>query len=367
MHALRPALWRQAQRATRRSPWLRRTQHDHHGPHKEYFQTPGQMPAPDTTPYTAPYTPRVVKPSSGPSTGASLFWRFARSVFWADLFFTLGALAGTALISWEYMQPPFEPGSEEDQELLEEIQETIEAHPVVEGLRQDNWTEENYYAGRMNGAVRGQHLIGEKLTGTRGITMKVFKHPSQPITMMVFFLGFGIEGWPDTVRRRRVRLRFLHRRLTAMQIHGGVIMSLLHESVHQHLQLHHPDLGLVRAQVTDVTFLRPMRPGDVYTIFVPPSNVKKTDDEHAKSVDVMPLLMHLDAPVMVEVSNDWEEKSDQQLQPQTKPAFDTMSRSTGLDRDTLKGIESVHAFGKFHVLAGDVSGNEDDVAGPGLF
>ncbi|KAK5372477.1 hypothetical protein LTR20_001506 [Exophiala xenobiotica] len=348
MQALRPALWRQAQRATKCSPWLRRMQHDHHGPHKEYFQTPGQMPAPDTTPYTAPYTPPVVKPSPGPSTGASLFWRSARSVFWADLFFALGALAGTALITWEYMQPPFEPGSQEDQELLEEIQETLEGHPLVEGLRQDNWTEENFYAGRMNGAVRGQHLVGEKLTGTRGITTKVFKHPSQPITMMVFFLGFGMEGWPDT-------------------IHGGVIMSLLHESVHQHLQLHHPNLGLVSAQFTDVTFLRPMRPGDIYTIFIPPSNVRDTDDERAKSIDMMPILMHLDAPVVIEVSNDWEEKSAQQVQPQTKSALGTVSRSTGLDRNALKAIDSVHAFGEFHVLAREVGGNEDDAAGPGLF
>lgn len=195
MQALRPALWRQACRASRRSPWQRRGQHGQHGPHKEYFQTPGQMPAPDTTPYTGAYTPQIVKTPTGPS----LFWRFARSVFWADLFFTLGAIAGTALISWEYLQPPFEPGSEEDQELCEEIKETLEVHPLVEGLREQNWTEENFYASRSNGAVRGEHLVGEKLTGTRGVTMKVFKHPSQPITMMVFFLGFGVEGWPDTV------------------------------------------------------------------------------------------------------------------------------------------------------------------------
>jgi len=203
MQALRPALWRQGRRATRLAPQLQRPQHNQSGPHKEYFQTPGQMPVPDTTPYTAPYSPQVVKtptPTPTPTpTGPSLFSRFYRSVFWATLFSTLGLIAGTALISWEYIQPPFEPGSEEEQDLFEEILDTLEDHPLVLSLRHDNWIEDNFYAGRVNGALGGQHLVGEKLTGPRGITMKSFRHPSQPITMMVFFLGFGIEGWPDVV------------------------------------------------------------------------------------------------------------------------------------------------------------------------
>lgn len=155
------------------------------------------MPAPDTTPYTQPYVPTINKVYTGPS----ILVRATRSVFWAVLFSTLGVSAGTALITWEYLQPPFEPGSEEDEELFEEILEALETHPLVDSLREANWVEEAYYTARINGADhRGLHLVSENLSGTRGITMKTFKHPTENYTMMVFFLGFGMEGWPDVVR-----------------------------------------------------------------------------------------------------------------------------------------------------------------------
>ncbi|KAL6242593.1 hypothetical protein RBB50_010239 [Rhinocladiella similis] len=299
------------------------------------------MPAPDTTPYTGAYTPQIVKTPTGPS----LFWRFARSVFWADLFFTIGAIAGTALISWEYLQPPFESGSEEDQELCEEIQETLEVHPLVEGLREQNWTEENFYPSRSNGAVRGEHLVGEKLTGTRGVTMKVFKHPSQPITMMVFFLGFGVEGWPDT-------------------IHGGMTMSLLHESVQQHLQMHHPELGPATAQFSNVSFFRPMRPGDVYSIFVPPTIVQPSVKEHHKSVHVTPILMYLDGPISVEVASNWQGKSEDGEQP---GSTQTVAGASMIDRQSLKAIPNVHAFGEMDVAVPEANAGGDNTHSPPLF
>lgn len=217
MQALRrPVLWRQARCTTRITPyWSRRAeQHNYNGPHKEYFQTPGQMPPPDiTAPYTVPpaYTPPQQQPTvippfpppqppPPPAAGSSLFRRATRSVLWATLFGVTGVAAGTALITWEYLQPPFERGSPEDEELTAEIEDTLESHPLVEALRDEGWVEENYYAGKSHGPGRGQHLVAEKLTGTRGITMKLFKHPTLDFSMMVFFLGFGIEGWPDVVR-----------------------------------------------------------------------------------------------------------------------------------------------------------------------
>lgn len=201
MQAFRPALWRQARRAPAQVVVrLRRGQHDQHGPHKEYFQTPGRMPVPDTTPFAQPYVPAMAEvPSPAPPGGHSRLVRASRSILWAALFGTIGVVAGSGLITWEYMQPPFEAGSAEEQDLLEEIEETLESHPLVDALRNDKWWEDNYYVGRMNGAVRGQHLVSEKLSGIQGITMKTFKHPSENYTIMVFFLGFGIEGWPDVV------------------------------------------------------------------------------------------------------------------------------------------------------------------------
>jgi hypothetical protein len=129
----------------------------------------------------------------------------ARSFLWATIFGTLGVITGTGLITWTYLQPLPARGSEEDEELFEEIVETLETHPLVESLREENWAEDNWYTASHNGTEKGLHFVGEQLSGTQGITMKTFKHPSQDYTMMVFFLGFGIEGWPDVVGEKRCR------------------------------------------------------------------------------------------------------------------------------------------------------------------
>ncbi len=225
MQVLRPApLWRQARRHRTTTNVLslrwqlcssRRAQHDHHGPHKEYFQNPGQMPPPDMTglnsqPVQLPqhlqqrqqphfHIPQQAPPP--PPPGPSRLVRASRSVLWAILFGTLGLAAGTGLITWEYMQPAFPKGSEEDLDLLDEIEDMLDTSLLVETLREDGWVEESYYTGRMNGLARGKHFVAEQLQGTQGITMRTFKHPSPNCTLMVFFLGFGIEGWPDTVRK----------------------------------------------------------------------------------------------------------------------------------------------------------------------
>ena len=59
---------------------------------------------------------------------------------------------------------------------------------------------------------RGMYLAAENLVGTQGITMKTFKHPTQDFSMMIAFLGFGVEGWPDV-------------------IHGGIITTLVQEGI----------------------------------------------------------------------------------------------------------------------------------------
>lgn len=200
MQGFRPLLWRNGRRRLALRPvGFPRAQHNSQGPHKEYFQTPGQDPLPDTTPYAQSAPPVLPATDSPPiNSGRSLFSRAARSLFWATFFGVSGLAAGTALITWEYLQKPFEPGSEEDADLYEEILETLDTSPLVEGLKENEWIEESFYSGRPGGAG-GFHLVKEKLTGTQGITIRTFKHASEKYTMMVVFLGFGIEGWPDVV------------------------------------------------------------------------------------------------------------------------------------------------------------------------
>lgn len=195
MQLFRAAARRQARWTAPQQAWCRRAQHDGHGPHKEYFQRPGQTPLPDAVSYIPPQPAPIIRNSSGPGRAV----RAARSLLWATLFSTLGVVVGTAFITWEYMQPPFEPGSPEDQEVLEEILDTLDTHPLVESLREEKWIEDNFYGARVVGGGRGLHLVGERLTGPQGITAKAFRHPSLEFTMLVFFLGFGIEGWPDVV------------------------------------------------------------------------------------------------------------------------------------------------------------------------
>ncbi|EXJ79814.1 hypothetical protein A1O3_08099 [Capronia epimyces CBS 606.96] len=290
MQAFRPLLWRHARRTNRVLPYYvyGALQHNYHGPHKEYFQTPGQMPTPDTTPYTGPYTPpSPPSPTVLPSPGPSLLRRATRSVLWATLFGITGLAAGTALITWEYLQPTFEPGSVEDEELTAEIGDTLESHPLVEALRDEGWVEESYYAGKINGPGRGQHLVAETLTGTRGIMMKTFKHPTLDFTMMVFFLGFGIEGWPDV-------------------IHGGIITTLLQEGINHQVRNLYKHYGKQHSQFIAVDFKRPMRPGDIYAVLIPPAQLELQLMPDVFHLQLTAMLLHLETPprITIEPSED---------------------------------------------------------------
>ena len=239
------------------------------------------MPVADTTPFPPnqrqPYIPPVqANPSTTGAGGYSLFLRFTRSVTYALLFGLIGTLAGTGLITWEYLQPPFEKKSEEEADLLDEIMDAVELHPLVDSLRQANWIEGDYYAAHPSRAdllgTKGMHLVAEKLVGTQGITMRTFKHPTQEFTMMVAFLGFGVEGWPDV-------------------IHGGVITTLLQEGIDHQLHNFYEKYGKQHAQAISVDFKRRMRPGEVYAVIVPPAQVEMNPPQKE--------VMHLQFTAMV--------------------------------------------------------------------
>ena len=297
MQSLKSALCRQVRRADTISPAtssprtridtrLRpvRFQHYQHGPHKEYFQN-GQMPPPDTIPYTQsqPYIPKI-EPVQAPRgvEGPSILVRLTRSICWAILFSSLGFVAGTGLLTWEYLQPPFEPGSEMEQDLMDEILDAVELHPLVDSLRQANWIEDEYYAahpGQPNDlGVKGMHLVADKLQGTQGITMRTFKHPTLEFTMMVAFLGFGVEGWPDV-------------------IHGGVITTLVQEGIDRQIRNFYEKYGNQHAQAISIDFKRRMRPGEVYAVIVPPAQVETNPPQkEVMHLQMMPMVVRIEAP-----------------------------------------------------------------------
>jgi hypothetical protein len=256
MQALRSVLRRRLPaNLQRRSPLLVRCQQNW-GPHKEYFQTPGQAPVPDTT----PYNPKEPIQTHFTRKDRSRSARFGRSVLWTSLFAVLGAVGGTALITWEYLQPPFEPGSEEEKELQSEIDELLESHPLVEDLREQGWIEDNFYDERLRYSGEGQNMIHDTLTGTQGITIRAFRHPTHALTCLVFFPGFGVEGWPDVM-------------------HGGVITALALEGMTRHYKnFYSSRYADDNLPAIDANFAQPARPGEVYALVVAPAVMMASSD-----------------------------------------------------------------------------------------
>ena len=236
---------------------LRRYQHDL--PHKEYFQNPGQIPLPDATPYSAP--PAFPSPPS-------YVHRAFRSIVWATLFGTLGLASGISLLTWDYLQPPFEPGSEEDQEMVDEIETMMDSHPLVQGLREAGWQEKMY--------KHSQNRLLQALSGTQGLSLRGFRTPMPGYTILVFYTGSGIEGWPDV-------------------IHGGLITTLFNEAAN--LQLSGPDgLDFAQPHQVVVDFAESIRPGEIYSILIPPLSpaVPVDETETAVQFGVKCLLMRMD-------------------------------------------------------------------------
>jgi len=170
------------------------------------------------------------------------------------VFSLLGYAAGAAVVTWEYMQPPYERGTEEYTEVQEGIDEILEAAPICEQLRRDKWFEEPVTRASApgNGVPRGdQHLINDTLSGVHGFTTKLFRHPEAEISMLVFVTGFGIDGWPDTV-------------------HGGAISSIIMEAHNKHLEpvMKQNQLEILPYSESQIGFLQMVKPGSVYAVLV---------------------------------------------------------------------------------------------------
>lgn len=280
MQALRPVLRRRLP-VLRQRPAIRYQQN--YGPHKEYFQTPGQAPVSDTTPYDPKVPIQTQIAHHGPTRKA----RFARSLLWASLFSVLGAAGGAALITWEYLQPPFEPGSEEEQELQSEIDELLATHPILDEMRSDGWVEDNFYDQKRQSWDSGSNMVHHTLTGTQGLTIKAFRHQTTFLTMLIFFPGFGVEGWPDVM-------------------HGGVTTSMFLEAIAQQFKnFYAADYQDLDQSHVTVDFRNRARPGEIYAIMVPPPTAARTvtDPPVQKLIFYAPMF-HIDAAPKIEIETD---------------------------------------------------------------
>lgn len=238
-----------------------RLQHDQHGPHKEYFQHPSQFPSHAYQLRVPPPNLRArsaqQQPFLEPSTSAlppvpkrrSLLRRLLRSVLIVSVCLTLGWASGTAVVTWDYLQPPFEPGSEEAEELIEEIDEMLEGCTLVQDLREAGFQEEQIQR-PLNSS---HHLVTGTLNDVQGFKTKFFRHPQNTgLSVMVFFAGFGVEGWPDYV-------------------HGGAITTMMTEAAQQHCApiFELGDLeALPSGQLLTIQFVAPVRPAEIYAVLV---------------------------------------------------------------------------------------------------
>jgi hypothetical protein len=162
---MRRTLLRHVSRSRLVMPQGRRFQHG--GPHKEYFQNPSQFPAASIPQYTPPPQPNF-------PTQPSILRRLTRSAFWGVSFGLLGLLAGTAAITYEYLQPLFDVGSEEELEELEGIKEVMSIHPLLDALGQDeNWKEQAMYMEDRDWDQETDfHFLSRKtLKGANGVSM----------------------------------------------------------------------------------------------------------------------------------------------------------------------------------------------------
>lgn len=288
MQALRPALRRQllwrtnlyARPTSRITQPLRRWQHEQYGPHKEYFQTPGQSPLPDTTPYHPGEQIYTAPTDNEPSR----FNRALRSLGWLALFSFIGSAAGQLLNTWEYMQPPNEPGSPEEQEILEEIEFMMQHNSVAGDLREQGYIEEDFYI-RRPGAMYGSNLVHDTLRGSsQGLSIKTFRNPKTNYTFVTFFVGFGMDGWPDVM-------------------HGGITATMVLEAAARHFSYFWSDHKLKQTDPQiSIDYKKPIRPGEVYTIMLPPATIgPMKEDPRRKTLNCMACVLRTDSAPKITV------------------------------------------------------------------
>jgi len=91
----------------------------------------------------------------------------------ASFFGLLGVMAGTTAITWEYLQPPFELGSEEELEMLEDIQDLMSAHPLLNVLAENpEWMKQEMHVDERDWEKdRDYHFLSRKtLRGANGVS-----------------------------------------------------------------------------------------------------------------------------------------------------------------------------------------------------
>lgn len=271
-------------------------QSKYHGPHKEYFQDPAHFPTaaeiartPIRQPTVALTAEQITAQPTRPTFGPSRIVRFLRGTSLSIVFLSLGVLIGTSVVTWDYIQPPFPPGSEEEQDLMDDISHVVGSHPLINDLTQRGWRLDGARVARRadeeDTAAGDQHFLYETLGPTHGVASAIFRHPTEHCTLFAFFPCFGVEGWPDVV-------------------HGGMLSTVLIEALEQHCVVFAEEgLGFSFDPFPlQFNFSKPVRPGELYGIVMAPPaysiirlfDESKQDSTFAIQADITGIIMRVE-------------------------------------------------------------------------
>ena len=78
----------------------------------------------------------------------------------------------------------------------------------------------------------------------------------------------------------------------------------MQEGVDQHIQNFYKEYGSQAAQFISIDFKKPMRPGEIYTVLLPPAEMESTPVPGVVDLVTMPLLLHMEAMPRVKTELD---------------------------------------------------------------
>jgi len=78
----------------------------------------------------------------------------------------------------------------------------------------------------------------------------------------------------------------------------------MQEGVDQHIQNFYKEHGSQAAQFINIDFKKPMRPGEIYTVLLPPAEMEPNPVPGVVDLVTMPLLLHMEAMPRVKTDVD---------------------------------------------------------------
>ena len=238
---------------------LHRSQHSNGGPHKEYFQDPSRVPSRENVlrPKTPPSLPQKTyfPPESSSFMGTagrrrSFVFLALRSTAWLSASALAGLATGAGILAWAYLMAPYEPGTEDDTDLLQLCEDEFNGHPMIQATRNTPGWREAYV---VKDDFSSKHFVHGSLRGSRGIQFRAFYNPDSKLALVFVMFGSGMEGWPDVV-------------------HGGGLCTILEDTTRFLIGNLYPDkLALVSDMQTE--FKKMTEPNVIYTLWLGTSSV----------------------------------------------------------------------------------------------